>query len=182
MVVIKAIEADDLHSFLDFFDSRAFASDPDWHGCYCQGFIGDVQVSAGQDEAAVMRSAACDRNSAGKMQGYLAYQGEQVVGWCAAGESKLFAEIPDADERLARIVCFVIQEDYRGQGIATKLLDFAVGDLRVKGFAELEGRAARPEDTSKMNFTGPYAMYLKAGFEEFKDLGEHGILMRLALA
>ncbi len=114
------------------------------------------------------------------MQGYLAYQDDKVVAWCAAGESKLF-NLPDADEKLARVVCFVVDEDFRGQGIANELLGFAIEDLTKKGFAEIEAKPVRPEDKSKHNFRGPYSMYLKHGFVDFLDLGADGILVRKEL-
>ncbi len=180
MVNIKSLEADDLHSFLDFFDHRAFANDPDWDGCYCQTFLGQPEWDGVSDPKPILRQASCDNISEGKMQGYLAFEGDKVVGWCAAGESKLF-NLPDADEKLARVVCFVVDEDYRSQGIASELLGFAIDDLTKKGFAEIEAKPVRPEDKSKHNFRGPYSMYLKHGFADYLDLGADGILVRKEL-
>jgi ribosomal protein S18 acetylase RimI-like enzyme len=181
MVNIKALEAEDLHEFLDFFDHRAFANDPDWDGCYCQSFLNDQPAWDGEsDPKPILRQSSCDKISQGKMQGYLAYEDDRVVGWCAAGESKLF-NLPEADEKLARVVCFVIEEGFRGRGIADQLLGFALKDLTAKGFAEVEAKPVRPEDKSKMNFRGPYSMYLKHGFADYRDLGEDGILVRKEL-
>lgn len=181
MVNIKALEADDLHSFLDFFDHRAFANDPEWDGCYCQSFLGQPEWDGVSDPKPILRQASCDNISAGKMQGYLAFEGEQVVGWCAAGESKLFVQLPDADEKLARVVCFVIDENYRGKGIASELLDFAIDDLTKKGFAEIEARPAAKDDTSKQNFRGAWSMYENRGFTPYQDLGEMGVFSRKEL-
>ena len=181
MVTIKSLEANDLHDFLDFFDHRALTNDPDWDGCYCQGFMAVQPAWDGKsDPKPLLRQASCDNISAGKMQGYLAYQDDKVIAWCAAGESKLY-NFPDAQEKLARVVCFVVQEDQRGKGIANQLLEFALDDLTAKGFAEVEARPVRPEDKSKMNFRGPHAMYLKHGFTEYRDLGDDGILVRKEL-
>jgi GNAT superfamily N-acetyltransferase len=181
LVIIKSLEADDLHGFLDFFDHRAFANDPDWDGCYCQSFLAEQPEWDGVSEPKpILRQSSCDKISQGKMQGYLAYEGDKVVAWCAAGESKLFS-FPDAQEKLARVVCFVVQEELRGQGIANQLLEFALEDLKAKGFSEVEARPVRPEDKSKMNFRGSHSMYLKHGFTEFRDLGEDGIVVRREL-
>ena len=181
MVEIKALETEDLHEFLDFFDHRAFANDPDWDGCYCQSFLNDQPAWDGEsDPKPILRQSSCDKISQGKMQGYLAYENNKVVGWCAAGESKLF-NLPEADEKLARVVCFVIEEGFRGRGIADQLLGFALKDLTSKGFAEVEAKPVRPEDKTKMNFRGPYSMYLKHGFADYRDLGEDGILVRKEL-
>jgi GNAT superfamily N-acetyltransferase len=181
LVTIKSLEADDLHGFLDFFDHRAFANDPDWDGCYCQSFLVEQPEWDGVSEPKpILRQSSCDKISEGKMQGYLAYEGEKVVAWCAAGESKLF-NLPDANEKLARVICFVVDEDYRGKGIASELLGFAIEDLAKKGFAEIEANPVRPEDKSKQNFRGPHSMYLKHGFTDYRDLGEGGLLVRREL-
>lgn len=181
MVNIKALETNDLHDFLDFFDHRAFANDPDWDGCYCQHFLAQPAWDGESDPKPILRQAACDNISHGKMQGYLAYENDQVVGWCAAGESKLFEQVPGAEDKLARIVCFVVDEDHRNQGIARSLLEYAIDDLTKKGFAEIEAFPCRPENKTKSNFRGPHHMYLQYGFENYRDMAEEGILVRKAL-
>ncbi|MFM6978216.1 MAG: GNAT family N-acetyltransferase, partial [Micrococcales bacterium] len=133
------------------------------------------------DPKPLLRQSSCDNISEGKMQGYLAYEDERVVGWCAAGESKLF-NLPDADEKLARVVCFVVDEDFRGHGIANELLTYALSDLTAKGFAEVEARPAAPDDTSKQNYRGPWSLYEKHGFTKYRDMGEElGWLVRREL-
>lgn len=182
MVTIKALETDDLHGFLDFFDHRAFANDPDWDGCYCQTYLASQPEWDGEsDPKPILRQSSCDNINAGRMQGYLAYDDDKVVGWCAAGESKLFNH-PDAEEKLARVVCFVVDEEFRGQGIADQLLEFAVKDLSVKGFSEIEARPAAPGDTSKENYRGPWSLLERHGFTKYRDLGdEFGWLVRKEL-
>ena len=70
MVTIKSLEADDLHGFLDFFDHRAFANDPDWDGCYCQSFLAEQPEWDGVSEPKpILRQSSCDKISQGKMQG-----------------------------------------------------------------------------------------------------------------
>lgn len=179
MVEIKALETEDLHGFLDFFDHRAFANDPDWDGCYCQTYLNSQPEWDGEsDPKPILRQSACDNISDGKMQGYLAYEGDKVVGWCAAGESNLFNH-PDAEDRLARVICFVVDENFRGQGVANQLLEFAIRDLKVKGFAEIEARPAQAKDRSKENYRGPWALFEKHGFLKYRDLGaEFGWLVR----
>ena len=182
MVNIKALETDDLHGFLDFFDHRAFANDPEWDGCYCQTYLNSQPQWDGEsDPKPILRQSSCDNISEGKMQGYLAYEGDQVVGWCAAGESKLF-NLPEAEEKLARVVCFVVDENHRGRGIANDLLQFAIQDLTAKGFAEVEARPAAADDTSKQNYRGPWSLYEKHGFTPYRDMGkEFGWLVRKEL-
>lgn len=67
---------------------------------------------------------------------------------------------------MARIPCFVIDPEYRGRGVATALLRFAIDDLRSKGFVRIQAAPMADSDDQERNYHGPKAMYLKAGFVE----------------
>ncbi|MFM6963017.1 MAG: GNAT family N-acetyltransferase [Micrococcales bacterium] len=183
----ESLSVDNLHDFLDYFEHQAFnGSNQQWDGCYCQFYLNTpaqqeiVRVNP-QTRHEVNRSTACSRIESGQMQGYLAYDGTEVVGWLLAGESKLFPGIPDADEKLARMLCFVIHPTRRGEGVATAVLNNAVDDLRSRGFAAIEAAPYRDVPSFEGNYRGTVSMYSKAGFEHVADLGDFGLLMRLEL-
>ena len=145
-LAIKRLSTNNLDEFLDYFDHRAFLNDEDWAGCYCQMYLN----APGTPEEDVFgpgkaRQGACDRVSNGTMDGYLAYLNDQVVGWCAAGNSLLYPGLPDAEETLARILCFNIDPDFRQQGIATKLLYLVIEDLIQRGFSAIEAAPTTEE-------------------------------------
>ena len=181
----EALAVSNLHDFLDYFDHTAFnGSNEQWDGCYCQFYLNtpesikEIQANP-QTRPAVNRESACSRVEAGLMQGYLAYDGAEVVGWLLAGESKLFPGVPDAHEKLARMLCFVIHPKRRGEGIATAMLNHAVADLRISGFAAVEAAPYAEVPNFEGNYRGTVSMFTKAGFEQVADLGDFGLLMRL---
>ena len=182
---IEALAVSNLHEFLEFFDHEAFnGSNEKWDGCYCQFYLNSAErneaIKANPvTKAAINRSDACTRVETGKMQGYLAFDGDQVVGWNLAGESLLFPEVPDANETLARMLCFVIHPKRRGEGIASAMLAHAVEDLRIRGFAAIEAAPYRATENFELNYRGTVSMFEKAGFEQVADLGDFGLLMRL---
>lgn len=177
-LTIKRLTVETLHDFLDYFDHRAFLNDEDWAGCYCQAYLNpegtDPESVFGEGKA---RQAACDRVNTGRMDGYLAFHGERMVGWCAAGNSKLYEALPGAEETLARIICFNVDPDLRHQGLASKMLDLIIEDLIKRGFAAIEA-APSNDDTSEKSFQGTHSMFSSRGFEKVMDLPTGQTLVR----
>ncbi|CAB4556112.1 unannotated protein [freshwater metagenome] len=177
-IQIQRLAPNTLDEFLDYFDHRAFLNDEDWAGCYCQLYL----TPPGTPEEEVFgpgkaRSGACEKVTSGKMDGYLAYQDGQVVGWCAAGSSLLYPALPDADDSLARILCFNIDPDHRQQGVAGELLDLIIQDLIDRGFAAVEA-APSTAASSDRSFQGTVPMFSERGFEKVTEINENQILMR----
>lgn len=179
----KRHSAATLHDFLDFFDHRAFVEYPDWSGCYCQHYLTPSKDHGGPtDTAEGNRSLACSRTESGEMAGYLAYEGEKLVAWCAAGSAELYPDFPEADEKLARILCFVVDPGYRGIGVSSSLLDFIIQDLASLGFEAVEAYPKFSAPDSALSYRGTQSMYQKRGFENLGPLNEHMLTMRKYLS
>jgi GNAT superfamily N-acetyltransferase len=72
------------------------------------------------------------------------------------------------DQSVWSIVCFVVPKEHRGKGVASALLNGAIGYAQSQGVTILE---AYPVDKSKRSrddsmFFGPKSMYDAAGFTE----------------
>ena len=177
-LTIERLSTDNLDQFLDYFDHRAFLNDEDWAGCYCQLYL----AVPGTPEEEVFgpgkaRQGACDKVASGKMDGYLGYKDGKVVGWCAAGSSMLYPALPDAEETLARVLCFNIDPDHRQMGIAGELLDLIIEDLIDRGFAAVEA-APSTASASARSFQGTVPMFKDRGFEQVREINENQVLMR----
>ncbi len=178
-MLLKRLQVNTLDDFLEYFDHRAFLDNKDWSGCYCQFYLGtdDDENVPLTEKAEQNRALACTRVASGEMDGYLLYEEDQVIGWCAAGSSLLYPGLPDAEEKLARILCFNIDPDRRGQGIASQLLQLVVADLAQRGFEAVEG-APKTTGISSKSYRGTESMFLTQGFEQVADLGDGFVLMR----
>ena len=178
-LTFKRLNIESLHDFLDYFDHEAFADNEKWAGCYCQFYLNDPKVVGSQPTSKEgNRQRACDRVGKGDMDGFLAYLDGKVIGWTAAGSSLLFPGLPDANEKLARVLCFVIHPDHRGEGVATALLDHAIKDLAQRGFSAIEAAPYTAPEMQGKNYRGHLSMYQKFGFEVVVDMGEFGVLVR----
>lgn len=175
----KRHSAETLHEFLDFFDHRAFVEYPDWSDCYCQHYLTPAKDHGGPtDTAEGNRELACSRTESGEMQGYLAYENQKLVAWCAAGSAELYPDFPESKEKLARILCFVVDPEHRGVGVSSNLLDFIIQDFKQRGFEAVEAYPKYSAPDSELSYRGTQGMYLKRGFETVGQLNEHMLVMR----
>jgi len=185
-IQVKPLTPDRLGDYLNFFDRDAFTDNPDWASCYCHFYFAPHDQKAWEErDGAENRQAVSQLIQAGKMHGYLAYDGEKVIGWCSAGLRKNIPNVPVSDghpnaDDIGVIVCFNISPTYRGKGVATQLLDTALEGLRAQGVKTVEALPRNDTDSNASNYHGPLAMYLSAGFKPFQEM-ERFTLMRKEL-
>lgn len=180
------LSAERLPDFLRFFDGDAFSDNPRWSSCYCQCFHEDhSRVAWSERTAAQNRALACERVATAQMQGYLAYVGGSVAGWCNAAPRHLLRALddeptPDA-ELVGAIICFLVAPRFRGQGVSSSLLAAACEGLRSQGLRIAEANP-RPDATSAAeNHFGPLRMYLAAGFDVHRRDSDGSVYVRKQL-
>lgn len=181
-ISVCKLRPDILEDWLHYFDKTAFTDNDEWCGCYCMCYHWDHELEK-------KRAWNCDRESAefnrkqairliksGHLQGYLAYADGNVVGWCNANDKKSydnvnfdFSEgIPDNHDKIKAIVCFSVSPEYRGQGVATALLEYVCNDAKADGFDLIE---AYPfEHNENHAYHGPISMYEKNGFKVYRHI------------
>lgn len=183
------VTPDRVPDYQAFFDHDAFADFPAWQACYC------METHRTQsDEEWATRTAGDNRRdmsamiSEGTVSALLAYADGKVVGWCNYGETTHLSGLVHryglaaADhEGVGSVACFVIAPQYRGHGIASRLLDAAIERLRGKGLRAIEAYPGRiVGDSAQSHYRGPLSMFLRAGFEAYRET-EHYIVVRKLL-
>ena len=178
MIEIRRLAPSELDGLLEFMDGPAFMSQPQWQGCYCQFYLNTNKENEDPESVkSLNRQRACDRTNNGTMQGYLAYEGNQVVGWMAANSFKNFVMLPPMPENVAGIICFVIGEEHQGKGIATELLNYALKDLPKHGYTAINSAPLATGGFQSSGSRGPRSMFEKAGFEAGPMVDDQHILM-----
>jgi ribosomal protein S18 acetylase RimI-like enzyme len=187
-IEVRDVTPQRIAEYQSFFDDFAFRDYPAWQSCYCM-----ETHRTQRDEEWAGRTAADNRRdmtgmiNRGEVTALLAFVDGNPVGWCNYGETTRLAglvhrfglQAPD-HEGVGSVACFVIAAPYRGHGVASRLLDAAVERLRKRGLSTVEGYPAREEDSAQGNYRGPLSMYLRAGFEVFRET-ERNIVVRKAL-
>jgi len=169
--------------YLRFFDHEtgpAFVDNPEWAKCYCHYYEVPVAIHWPSLDGPANRDAMGARIACGEMEGYLAYAGDEVVGWVnaqpypklqhACARLKIAAPaLPVAPHEAAAIVCFVTSPKWRRRGVARALLDGALADFAARGIAVVDAFPwnVGPEDTAATDhYHGSPAMFTAAGFVE----------------
>jgi len=102
------------------------------------------------------------------MNGYLAFEHRNVVGWCNVGDKTAFSSLgglQTPEENVISITCFMIQKEYRAKGVAEKLLQRVIKDAKANKRKLIEAYPRRKSKSEFGNFHGPYSMYEKNGFK-----------------
>lgn len=166
--------------YLAFFDGPAFCDNPDWAGCYCHFFLCPPQIDWQSLGAKENRAAVAARIEVGEMEGYLAYSGDQVVGWLNVQPRHraphAFAHLgieptplTEPATRMASVLCFVIDPEHRRHGVARALLNGVLEDLPSRGFTVIEAYPDKGAKAACDHYHGPRALFDEAGFQIFRE-------------
>ena len=171
-LTIKALSPGMGMVFAQYLDELEYRHAPDWKGCYCRFYheVGNFQdwLARTHDQNRAAAIAAID---AGAMKGYLAFDGDQCVGWLNANDATTYPRLLEdlrefiADKKVGLTICFVIRPEYRGQGVARQLLFAAIEGFRLAGYdAAMSLPIARDGDPEK-RYRGTLHMYDEAGYQ-----------------
>ena len=181
-IQIRSLEPKDALDFVEFFDHMDYSHAEDWRGCYCQYYH-----LAGSDEKWLKiqgekaREMAFINVARAYTRGYLAVDGERIVGWCHINHQAKLPRLKDylqpylPDERTAVVACFMIHPDYRHQGIALSLLQAAVEGARKEGYLAIIGFPSVPNTVPERQYHGNRSLYVKAGFQQVAEVNGYEI-------
>ena len=184
---ICPLTPDRLNDYLHFFDNVAFADHPDWSQCYCLAFhfkpAWDAE-DAGRENP--WRELVVQFVREGKIQGYIVYLDENVVGWCNANDRNKYAalkrnvdlEMDNESSRVKSVVCFLVAPDMRGKGIATKMLERVSVDAIADGYDFIEGYPPVGECDIYAAHHGTVALFEKCGFTIHKQFSEECVMRK----
>ena len=178
-IVIRPLTSELIADYLDFFDNRAFTDNNPNGPCYCtspnqeeeqiEKMVSEFKFNGVKE---TLRKYAVEMLGKNQIHGYLAYDGDQSVGWCNAAEMESYAGFVPAFARdiacgkTISIVCFEIAPEYRGMGMASAFIDRVCTDTRSKGYIAVEGYPKLSDQRNDFDFQGPLSLYQKTGFIE----------------
>jgi GNAT superfamily N-acetyltransferase len=183
---VEDVTRDRVADYQAFFDHDAFRDYPAWQSCYCM----ETHRTQTDDEWA-LRTAADNRRDMtsgiedGNVTALLAYVDGKPVGWCNYGETTRldgvmhrFGLHAGEQQGVGSVACFVIAPPYRKHGVASALLEAALERLRARGVPVVEAYPARKQDSPQGNYRGPLQMFLRAGFEPYRETERHLIVRK----
>lgn len=190
-VEIRKLAPDLAEDYVRFFDITPHDVNIDARKCYCVTWRSDASYAdAGHwfPTRAERRERALQFVRNGDIQGYLAYQGDEIIGWCNANADcqgcldylRGFWPIDAcaADIKVKSIFCFTVAPKAQRMGVATQLLQRVCEDAAADGFDFVEAYVNKAD--ADLDFTGPLAMYDHCGFQRHAER-EGRIVVRKAL-
>lgn len=164
----------------DFYRLHCPANEADW--CYCVAWWVESWAGWGDRTAEQNRQHRDALLAAGHYDGYLLYNGDEPVAWCQVGPRDRLVKLVNqmalpSDSEAWAITCFLVAPAYRRQGLAGKVLEMVLADLRKNGIKSVEAFPKRGSDLDALDlWNGPEAMYLSAGFAFVKEVAQRAVL------
>ncbi|MCX7027887.1 MAG: GNAT family N-acetyltransferase [Spirochaetes bacterium] len=172
---IVRLDAEGLDAWLDFFDHRAFADNPEWRHCYCTFYHKPEPGKGAAGPRKSNRNRAIGLIQEGAMSGYLGLdETGRVVAWCNVNDRSAFARLGNSKAergRVLAIVCFLVEKGWRRRGAAAGLLSHVLDDAEAAGYEAVEAYPSGESRTDAGNYHGHRALYEKFGFEIHEDGG-----------
>ena len=176
-ITVCPLTPDLAEEYARFFDVTPHDVNRDDMKCYCITWRNDeTYADAGHwfDTREERRARAIEYVKSGCIRGYLAYSGDEIVGWCNTNEhcrmgvDYLRGEYPIGQEqsevKVKPIFCFVIHPDYQRMGVATQMVQRICEDAAKEGFDYVEAYVNADFVGTVEDFRGPIGMYEKCGF------------------
>ncbi len=193
-IAIRELTPDLAEDYVNFFDTTPHDDNVEEHKCYCVCWCDDDYNGQDFSTAKKRREYALKYVKNNNIQGYLAYCGDKIVGWCnaniksnclkCASWQRFMNYVPletsGTTIKVKSIFCFVIAPEMQRKGIATLLLDRICKDAVQDGFDFVEAYPYKESSYQSSDFGGHYEMYKKHGFYVSRE-AEQGLVMRKRL-
>ena len=186
MRTFRPLTPADAHRLTDYLSALDFTHAPNWAGCFCRFYHTDCSMDEWiardpsqnrQDTEAAIQS--------GTMHGMLALEDDRIIGWLNANHVSAYPRLKGFVEAYVQtpstgaLVCFVIHPAYRGQGVATQLLNAALENFKADGITHVLGFPFEDPQHPQKAYHGSLSMYLKAGFTLVESRGNQHIVRRV---
>jgi len=194
-LTVEPLRPERVDDYLGFFDHEhgpAFSDNPEWAKCYCHFYEVPRAIDWPSLSGAQNRVAMRARIEVGEMEGFLAYDGPEVVGWMnAQPRHKLphcfermriaAPDIPCSPSDAAVIVCFVIAPSRRRSGVARALLARGVEQLRCRGIKVVDAFPFKAGDSiaGADHYHGPLSLFVSEGFTVLREDAELTVMRKL---
>lgn len=193
-ITVKRLTADLIEDYIYFHKHVAFSDNPEWAGCFCVWYHWtddlDVRRQTYEENGGTdfKESLAREFIEQGKLKGYLAYSGNEVIAWCNVNNRNNFAKLDRVNspeiwqdynnEKIKSLLCITVAPSMRRKGVSKGILKEIIKDSVEEGYDYLEVYPGQGEMNEK-SYRGASSVYEHNGFVRL----EHDLeTMRLDLS
>lgn len=177
---IRKLSTDMARDYIDLFENRGFVDGDINRGCYCVWHHWTDQHEKERsklpkyEQAFVKKDYAIKLIQEGKLKGFAAYLDDKMVGFCNADFKKNYYRLSrknnpdlwvglDENDKVLSLVCYVVDVNMRGKGVATELLDNVCKYAVENEYDYIEAYPS-VDVFNSTHCGGPLSMYVKKGF------------------
>ena len=180
---IEPLNGEMAETFIEFFEGMSFDHAPHWATCYCRFYHTDTAQDEWMERrGSENRREALEEIKAGRMKGYLAFDGDRCIAWLNANHAKTYLRLAEdmmpvvGDRKVGVVICYVVHHEYRRKGISKALLQRAVDDFRDEGYEAVIALPIELEENGdpekrELLYRGHLKMYETFGFNEIQRHG-----------
>ena len=196
-IEIRKLTPDLAEDYAQFFDVTPHSERPDDDECkcycvwWCQDDQNDTIFNRFLSSPERRREYAIQSIQSNSIQGYLAYCGSTVVGWCNTNTKadclkcfcwRRFINAPTDDIvaglRVKSIYCFLVFPDMRRKGITKMLLERVCQDAAQDGFDYVEAYPQKEFINDAEDFMGPAGLFAKNGFTVHSEVDDRLVMRK----
>jgi len=144
-------------------------------GCFCAVWTSfdDTWGKRCGDKSHPNFNITAKNTEEGKHIGFLVYQNSELVGWTGSGpktafpllKEKLGSRLSAFESNKWSLGCIAIKEQYRGKGLAEKVVTSVINKARENGAFTMEAYPTRPWHEPRA-YRGSFKLFERLGFEE----------------
>jgi GNAT superfamily N-acetyltransferase len=193
-IEIRKLTPDLAEDYIHFFDTTPHDDNVDTHKCYCVCWCNEDCEGKDFSTAEKRRKLALQYVKGNNIQGYLAYNGDKIIGWCNANTKsdclkcvswrRQMNYVPIEDSytglKVKSVFCFTIAPEMKRKGIASFILERVCDDAAKDGFDFVEAYPYKESSYMSSDYGGYYEMYIKSGFYVYLETAQ-GLVMRKKL-
>ena len=192
-IEIRKLTPNLVEDYVRFFDTTPHADNKVDHKCYCVWWCNDdYEGKDFSSSVEVRRNYAIRYVKGSKIQGYLAYCDDEVVGWCNANTKADclkcycwrrfmgFVQTGEShpDIKVKSVFCFAIAPEMRRKGIAKLLLARVCRDAAQDGFDFVEAYPKKVFINEAEDYMGPAEIFKEMGFNLYYETAEQFVMRK----
>lgn len=170
---LRPLNTHDADVLIHYFQTLDYHHQPEWQTCYCQFYhqVCSMEAWIHQSEQGENERSTRQAIENGTMKGYIALDGDQVVGWLNANHYHTYLRLLSTlksfvdHPKTAVMICFVIHPSYRGQGLARRMIQYALQDFKAQGYSTVLALPRENPAQLEHRYRGTFHMFESAGFE-----------------
>lgn len=191
---IKKLSPVMTNEYIDFFENRGLIKGDINQGCYCVWHHWTNQLELNRSklpqnvQPSVKRNFAIELIKTGKLNGFAAFSDKKMIGFCNADYKENYYRLNrtnnsdswiglNDNDRILSVVCYVIDVNLRGKGIAASLLKEVIHFAIEQKFDYIEAYPSSGK-FKQTNCCGSVSMYEKQGFTIINNNGSETIVRK----